>query len=93
MAQVLIRNLDDRDVEALKAASKAGGKSFEAFAREILSERARKERKLAALEESDRFREEDRRWREQSGLPPEAFPTAVEIIREIRSDGDPSWTE
>ncbi|AIE87355.1 FitA-like ribbon-helix-helix domain-containing protein [Fimbriimonas ginsengisoli] len=40
MAQVLIRQLDDNIVDALKRRAKAGGRSLEAELREILREAA-----------------------------------------------------
>jgi len=46
MAQILVRQLDDAVVEALKAQAKANARSTEAEVREILSEAVRPRRVL-----------------------------------------------
>jgi len=91
MAQLLIRDLDDEVAAVLKKAAQAAGRSFEALARETLTERARHERRLAALARLAEIREEKRLWRETSGIPLESFRDSVELLRESRTDGDPAW--
>ena len=49
MAQILVRQLDDAVVEALKAQAKANARSTEAEVREILSEAVRPRRVLLKL--------------------------------------------
>jgi plasmid stability protein len=91
MAQLLIRNLDDEVAAVLKRSAQSRGCSLEALAREALVEKAMHERKMAALARLSEIREERRKWQEASGLPPEAFPDSVELLRESRTDDDPAW--
>jgi antitoxin FitA len=78
MAQVVIRNIDDRVIERLKARAVAQRKSLEQSLRELLNEAARPDRSelIAALE---------RIWAmAPSGKPGSNFPTAEQLIREDR---------
>jgi antitoxin FitA len=45
MAQIIVRNLDEGVVQALKRRAKAAGRSLEAEAREVLSSAAQDERR------------------------------------------------
>jgi plasmid stability protein len=76
MGQVVIRNIDDRVVERLKARAAAEHKSLEQSLRELLSEAARPSR-VELLADLDRIR---------AMTPPSrmAFPTAEELIRADR---------
>lgn len=53
MGQILIRNLDDRIIDALKRRAEAGGRSMEAEAREVLRQATRLtgEEKVALIKE------------------------------------------
>jgi plasmid stability protein len=78
MGQVVIRNLDDRVLERLKARAAAQRKSLEQSLRELLTDAARRDHTelLAALE---RIRAMD---------PPQnsdaVYPTAEQLVREDR---------
>ena len=78
MGQVIIRNIDDRVIERLKARATAQQKSLESSLRELLTEAAtpRRDELLAELE------------RIQSMSPPrkagESYPTAEELVRQDR---------
>ena len=78
MVQVLIRQLDDEVVEALKRRAKAGGRSLEAELREILREAA-----TDPWEELLRIRESlsGRSYSESSELASEPIGTACPRTR------------
>jgi plasmid stability protein len=74
MAQILVRNLDDGVVEALRRRAKAAGRSLEAEVREVLSSAARDTRRdfVAFAKEMQR----------RNPVPPEF--DVVKAIREGR---------
>lgn len=78
MGQVVIRNLDDRVIERLKARAAAQRKSLEQSLRELLSEAAKPGR-TELLAELDRIR---------AMTPPREsganYPTAEQLVREDR---------
>lgn len=79
MGQIIIRNLDDRIIEALKRRAAAAGRSMEAEAREVLSTLVddRTERRLAAIAAMQaQF--------ERSRIPGTRMPDSLELLREGR---------
>ena len=78
MGQVVIRNIDDRVLERLKARAKAQHKSLEQSLRDLLTEAARPGR-AELLADLERIR---------AMTPPARvgakYPTAEELIREDR---------
>lgn len=78
MAQVVIRNIDDRVVERLRARAAAQHKSLEQTLREVLTEAARPDR-AELLAELERIR---------AMAPPRQpgadYPTAEQLIRDDR---------
>jgi plasmid stability protein len=56
MAQVIIRNLDPRTVEALKARAKRNGRSLEAELREVLTRSVARDARQEFLEWVDQHR-------------------------------------
>jgi len=76
MAQVLVRNLDDKVVEQLKAQAARRGRSLEAELREIIGESIRASRETLI--------DEFRRVRALAPPRPPGFPPAEELIREDR---------
>jgi plasmid stability protein len=78
MGQVIIRNIDDRLIERLKARAGAQRKSLEQSLRDLLAESARPSR-AELLAELDRIRAMTPRRK-----PGDAYPTAEQLIREDR---------
>lgn len=78
MGQVVIRNIDDRVLETLKARAAAEEKSLEQSLREILAEAARPRRE-ELLAEAERIRAKTR-----LPAPGQRYPSAEELIREDR---------
>lgn len=78
MGQVVIRNIDDRVLETLKARAAAQQKSLEQSLREILADAARPSREELLAEMA--------RIRAKTRLPPagQRYPSAEELIREDR---------
>jgi len=78
VAQVIIRNIDDRVVERLKARAMAQRQSLEQSLRDLLTEAAKPSR-AELVAELERIR---------SMTPPQepgaTYPTAEELIREDR---------
>ena len=78
MGQVIIRNIDDRVVERLKARAMAQRKSLEQSLRDLLTEAAKPSR-AELLVELERIR---------AMTPPHApgvtYPTAEDLVREDR---------
>jgi plasmid stability protein len=81
MAQIIIRNLDDAVVKALKAEAVQNGRSMEAEVRSRLEESFEdKKHKESKRELMERFR----RHRERIRLPKGV--TTTQILREIRDE-------
>ena len=78
MGQVIIRNIDDRVLERLKARAMAQHKSLEQSLRELLTDAARPSR-AELLADLDRIRAMT-----PPSKPGASFPTAEELIREDR---------
>ena len=78
MAQVVIRNIDDRIFERLKARAAAQHKSLEQSLRELLTEAARPNHP-ELLAELERIREMT-----PPRQPGSDYPTAEELVREDR---------
>lgn len=76
MAQVLIRNIDERVMERLRARALTERKSLEQKLRDILAEAAKPSR-------AERL-EEMRRIRAMSPMLPPGAPSAEELVREDR---------
>jgi len=76
MAQILVRNLDDRTAEALKRRAARESKSLEQLVREILAE-------VASRDEAEFF-DAMRRLRASAPKPATLDPT--ELIREDRDN-------
>lgn len=78
VGQVIIRNIDDRVLERLKARAKAERKSLEQALRDLLTEAAKPSRAelLADLERIQAMT--------PTRKPGTKYPTAEEIIREDR---------
>ena len=78
MGQVVIRNIDDRVIERLRARAVANKKSLEQSLRELLTEAARPSR-VELVAELDRIR---------AMTPPRkpgvVYPSAEQLIREDR---------
>ena len=78
MRQVIIRNIDDRVVERLKARAAAQRKSLEQSLRDLLTEAAKPSR-TELLAELERIRAMT-----PPGKPGATYPTAEQLIREDR---------
>jgi plasmid stability protein len=78
MAQVVIRNIDDRVFERLKARAVAQRKPLEQSLRELLTEAARPNR-LELLAELERIR-----MMTPPRQPGSDYPTAEQLVREDR---------
>ena len=78
MGQVIIRNIDDRVVERLKARATAEHKSLEQSLRDLLTEAAKPSR-AELLAEAERIRAMT-----PSRKPGTTYPSAEELIREER---------
>jgi plasmid stability protein len=78
VGQVIIRNIDDRVVERLKARAMAQRKSLEQSLRDLLTEAAKPSR-AELLAELERIRA-----MKPPSKPGATFPTAEELIREDR---------
>lgn len=78
MGQVVIRNLDERLIERLKARAAAQRKSLEQSLRDLLAEAARPSR-AELLGDLDRIRAMTPPHRNDA-----AYPTAEQLIREDR---------
>jgi antitoxin FitA len=78
MGQVVIRNIDDRVIERLKARAVAQRKSLEQSLRELLAEAAKPNR-AELLAELERIRAMTPRHRDNV-----VYPTAEQLIREDR---------
>lgn len=76
MAQVLIRNIDERVMERLRARALTERKSLEQKLRDILAEAAKPSRA--------ELLEEMRRIRAMSPMLPPGAPSAEELVREDR---------
>jgi plasmid stability protein len=80
MGQVIIRNIDDRVIDRLKARAAAQRKSLESSLRELLMQAAAP-RRSELLAELDRIR---------AMTPPRragvSYPTAEELVREDRDN-------
>jgi antitoxin FitA len=77
MAQILIRNLDDKLVGRLKKRAKGHGRSLQAEAKRILEEAAAEADQTDVWKRIEKFRERMRR----SGR---TFSDSAELIREDR---------
>ncbi len=77
MGQVVIRNLDDRVLDRLKARAAAQHKSLEQSLRELLTEAARPDR-AELVAELERIRAMT------PAQPGKAYPTAEQLVREDR---------
>lgn len=77
MAQILVRNLDEKIVERLKKRAKQGGRSLQSEVKFLLEQAAREPKvdMATARKISEKFR------RKFKGRP---FPETVELIREDR---------
>jgi antitoxin FitA len=75
MAQVIIRNLDAKTVEALKARAKRNGRSLEAELRDVLTQ-------SVVREARDEFLE----WVDEHRLPGVPGLDIVELVREGREE-------
>ena len=82
MAQLLIRQLDDRDLDRLKVRAKAQRTSVEALAREAI----RKEARLTVEEKLEIVREMQA-WSARARVQGVAQSLGVDLIREDRDDG------
>lgn len=78
MGQVIIRNIDERLVERLKARAAAQHKSLEQSLRELLAEAARPSR-AELLAEAERIRAMTPRPGRAGG-----YPTAEQLVRDER---------
>ena len=78
MGQVVIRNIEDRVLERLKARAKAQRKSLEQSLRDLLTEAAKPSR-AELLADLERIRAMT-----PSRKPGAKYPTAEELIREDR---------
>jgi antitoxin FitA len=78
MGQVVIRNLDDRVLDRLKARAAAQHKSLEQSLRELLTEAARPDR-AELVAELERIRAMT-----PAAQPGKAYPTAEQLVREDR---------
>lgn len=77
MAQILVRNLDDKVVQKLKERAKNRGRSLQAEVRMILQDAAGRD--MMTMEEARRFSEKvAARWGKKK------FPDSAELIREDR---------
>lgn len=78
MANVLIRNLDEKTVRTLKERAAKNGRSLQAEMVAILEGAAARDSRAVALARLDRVREELAKYIQPGG------PTGVEILREER---------
>jgi antitoxin FitA len=78
VGQVVIRNLDDRVLERLKARAAAQRKSLEQSLRELLTEAARPDR-AEVIAEVERIRRTT-----PAAAPGISYPTAEQLVREDR---------
>ena len=78
MGQVVIRNIDDRVLERLKARARAQQKSLEQSLRDLLSDAVQPDR-AALVREAERIRSMTPRQKKKV-----AYATAEELIREDR---------
>jgi antitoxin FitA len=78
VGQVVIRNLDDRVLDRLKARAAAQRKSLEQSLRELLTEAARSDR-VGLIAEVERIRSMT-----PHAAPGASYPTAERLIREDR---------
>ena len=83
MAQLLIRQLDDRDIDTLRARAKAGKTSVEAIAREAI----RKEARLTVAEKRALVRDMHE-WSRRAQVPGMRQTLGVDLIREARDHDD-----
>lgn len=83
MGQLLIRQLDDRDIDILRARAKVQRTSVEALAREAIRKEARLtvEEKLALVRDMQD-------WSRRAQVPGMPQTPGVDLIREARDDDD-----
>ena len=91
MAQVLVRNLPDDDIESLRVASEQDGRSVESYLRDLISREAARRRKLKALEDLDQLSKRiHERWIKEGRDPKDIVPSE-QLIREGREEMDAKW--
>ena len=80
MAQILVRDLDERTVDLLKEMARSNNRSLQGEAKTILEEAAGHQRR------SRDFRDNVRKWHERWRAEGRYFSDSTDIIREMRDE-------